>query len=234
MAIWDYDVKKSSESISEPKREWMRPNRPHPLRKRRLFFACAVRGIVRGFDLREPLHAGGMDLSDPVPYRQAVDVFLVLAVAESAFEGDELPLLKGSGESGEIAPGEDAVPFGAGLVIAFIVLPAFLGSNVENDELSVVLGCLCLCILSEAADEDDLVEHGVIAPFLWVCVRWMRYKLARRVCPRDRLPRRLKRIWGRGPQPRLGGGVCTSKRREADHGKESVRPQGGGVLSAAR
>jgi hypothetical protein len=62
----------------------------HPLRKRRLFFASAVRGIVRGFDLREPLHAGGMDLSDPGPYRQAVDVFLVLAVAESAFKSDKL------------------------------------------------------------------------------------------------------------------------------------------------
>jgi hypothetical protein len=156
----------------------MRPTRPHPLRKRRLFFACAVRGIVRGFDLREPLHAGGMDLSDPVPYRQAVDVFLVLPVAESSFERDELPLLERPGKLGEIAPGEDAVPFGAGLVIAFIVLPAFLGSNVENDELSVVLGCLCLCVLSEAADENDLVEHGVIAPFLLVCVRWMRYMLA--------------------------------------------------------
>src|ERR1700722_9775805 len=156
MAIWDYDVKKSSESISEPKREWMRPNRPHPLRKRRLFFACAVRGIVRGFDLREPLHAGGMDFSDPVPDRQAVDVFLILAVAESAFEGDELALLQCLGEFGEIAPGEDAVPFGAVLVVALVVLPALLGCDVENDEFAVVLGCLCLCVLSEAADEGDL------------------------------------------------------------------------------
>jgi hypothetical protein len=40
--------------------------------------------------------------------------------------------------------------FRAGLVVAFIVLPALLGSNVEDDELAVVLGYLCLCILSVA------------------------------------------------------------------------------------
>ena len=101
-----------------------------------------------------------MDLSDPVPDRQAVDVFLVLAIAESAFEGDELALLKGLGKFGEVAPGEDAMPFSAGFAIAFVVLPAFVGSEVEDNELSVVLGCLCLCVLSEAADEDHLVEHG--------------------------------------------------------------------------
>jgi len=72
-----------------------------------------------------------------------------------------MALLKGFGEFGEIPPGEDAMPFGAGLVIAFIVLPALLGGYVEDDELSVVLGRLCLCVLSEAADENDLVEHGV-------------------------------------------------------------------------
>jgi hypothetical protein len=31
------------------------------------------------------------------------------------------------------------MPFGAGFVIAFVVLPAFLGCNVEDDELTVVL-----------------------------------------------------------------------------------------------
>jgi len=103
-----------------------------------------------------------MDFSDPVPDRQAVDIFLVLAVAESAFEGDELTLLQCLGEFGEIAPGEDAVPFGAVFVVALVVLPALLGCDVENDELSVVLRCFCLCVLSEAANENDLVEHGVI------------------------------------------------------------------------
>ncbi len=30
--------------------------------------------------------------------------------------------------------------------------PAFLACQVEDDVLAVVLGCLCLCMLSEAAD----------------------------------------------------------------------------------
>ncbi len=38
----------------------------------------------------------------------------------------------------------------------------------------------------------------------------------------------------KGTQTRFGAGVHTSERREADHGKESVRPEGGGALSAAR
>jgi hypothetical protein len=37
-----------------------------------------------------------------------------------------------------------------------------------------------------------------------------------------------------GPYIALGTGVHTSKRREADSGKESVRPKGGGASSAAR
>jgi hypothetical protein len=39
---------------------------------------------------------------------------------------------------------------------------------------------------------------------------------------------------GNGTTATSGGRIRTSKRREADHGKESVRPKGGGVLSAAR
>jgi hypothetical protein len=34
--------------------------------KRRLFVAGSVRWIVRGLDLREPLHAVGVNLGDPV------------------------------------------------------------------------------------------------------------------------------------------------------------------------
>ena len=44
--------------------------------------------------------------------REPMDFFLVLAIPEGAFEGDELPFLRGLGEFGEIAPGKDAVPFG--------------------------------------------------------------------------------------------------------------------------
>jgi hypothetical protein len=53
-----------------------------------------------------------------------------------------LPLLKGLGELREIPPGIDAVPLGAGFVVAFVVLPAFLGYDVEGDVLFVVLSGL--------------------------------------------------------------------------------------------
>src|SRR4051812_36604540 len=118
------------------------------------------------------------------------------------------------------------MPFGAGLVLAFVVLPALLSCEVEDDELTVVLSGFGFCVLSEAADEDDFVEHGVWLRFFW-CVRCLRYMPAQRVCRRDPLPRRLDRICGRGPPLALGTGVRTSKRREVDSGKESVRPKGG-------
>src|SRR5271170_4752231 len=121
------------------------------------------------------------------------------------------------------------MPFGPGFVVAFVVLPAFLGCDVEDDELAVVLSGFGFCVLSEAADEDDFVEHGVWLRFFWF-VRWMRYMLAQRVCRRDPLPRRLDRICGRGPRLAMGIGVRTSQRRVADCRKESVRPKGGGCL----
>ena len=95
------------------------------------------------------------------------------------------------------------MPFGAGLVVAFVVLPAFLGCDVEDDLLAVVLSGFGFCVLSEAADEDDFVEHGVWLHFFWF-VRCLRYMLAQRVCRRDPLPRRLDRICGRGPKLALG------------------------------
>src|SRR5271156_5798489 len=86
---------------------------------------------------------------------------LNLAIPQGAFKGDELPLLESFGELREISPGEDAMPFGAGFVFAFVVLPAFLGCDVEHDVLFVVLSGFGFCVLPEAADEDDFVEHGV-------------------------------------------------------------------------
>ena len=95
-----------------------------------------------------------MDLGNAMLDGQPVDFFLVLAIPKGAFEGDELSLLEGLGEFGEVAPGKDAMPLGAGLVVAFVVLPALLGCNVEDDELFVVLGCFGFCVLSEVADEE--------------------------------------------------------------------------------
>jgi hypothetical protein len=119
------------------------------------------------------------------------------------------------------------MPFGAGFVVAFVVLPAFLGCNVEGDVLIVVLSGFGFCVLSEAADEDDFVEHGVLLRFFWFD------RCARRVCRRDPLPRRLDRICGRGPQLAWGQESAPLEARSG-FWKESVRPKGGGVLSAAR
>src|SRR5258705_3057337 len=143
---------------------------------------------VGSFNVREPFHADGVDLGDPVLEGCPVDLILYLAIPENAFQGDELSLLEGLGELGEIAPGKDAMPFGAGFVFAFIVLPAFLGGDVEDDVLFVVLSGFGFRVLSEAADENDFVEHGVWLRFFWF-VRCLRYMLAQRVCRRDPLPR---------------------------------------------
>ena len=96
-----------------------------------------------------------MDLGDPVLEGSPVDLILYLAIPENAFQGDELPLLESLGELREIPPGEDAMPFGAGFVFAFVVLPAFLGCDIEDDILFVVLCGFGFCVLSEAADEND-------------------------------------------------------------------------------
>jgi hypothetical protein len=97
-------------------------------------------------------------LGDPVLERNAFDVILYLAIAENAFQGDELPLLESLGELREIPPGIDAVPFGAVLVISFVVLPAFLGRDAENDVFVLLLGDFGFCVLSEAADRVILLN----------------------------------------------------------------------------
>ena len=136
--------------------------------------------IIGGLYFREPLHADGVDLSDPVLERHALDLILDLAVPENAFQGDELPFLESLGELREIPPGKDAVPLGAALVVALVVLPALLGCDVEDDVLFVVLSGFGFGVLSEAADEDDFVEHGIWLRFFWF-VRCLRYTLAERV-----------------------------------------------------
>jgi hypothetical protein len=65
--------------------------------------------------------------------RGALNVILYLAIPESAFQGDELPLLESPGELREIPPGIDAMPFGASFVLAFVVIPALLGCDAEGD-----------------------------------------------------------------------------------------------------
>src|SRR5271155_1597740 len=102
-----------------------------------------------------------MDFGYTVFERGALNVIVYFAIPQGAFQGDELSLLESLGELREIPPGIDAMPFGAGFVIAFVVLPALLGCDVEDGVLFVVLSGFGFCVLPEAADEDDFVEHGV-------------------------------------------------------------------------
>jgi len=68
-----------------------------------------------------------VDLCDSVLERDALEFVLDLAIPENSFERDELPLLESPGELREIPSSIDAMPFGAVLVFALLVLPAFLG-----------------------------------------------------------------------------------------------------------
>jgi hypothetical protein len=63
----------------------MRLSPSHPPERRRLFVAGAVRGIIGGLDLREPLHAGGMNFGDMVLEGSALDLVLDFAMPEGAF-----------------------------------------------------------------------------------------------------------------------------------------------------
>jgi len=76
---------------------------------RRLLVSGSICGVICGLDLREPLHAGGVDLGDLVREDCALDIIADLAIPEGAFKGDELPFLESPGELREIAPGEDAM-----------------------------------------------------------------------------------------------------------------------------
>jgi hypothetical protein len=63
-------------------------------RSRRLLVTGSVRWVISGLDLREPLHADGVDLRDPVLERGALNFILDLAIPQGAFKGDELPLFQ--------------------------------------------------------------------------------------------------------------------------------------------
>ena len=126
----------------------MRLSLSHPPESRRLLVAGSVCWIISGLDLGEPLHAGGMDFGYAVFERSALNLIFDLAIPQSAFKGDELPLLERFGELREIPPGKDAMPFGPGFVVAFVVLPALLGCDVEDDVLAVVLSGFGFCVLT--------------------------------------------------------------------------------------
>jgi hypothetical protein len=56
-------------------------------------------------------------------------------ILDLPLQADELALQERLGEGGEIAPGVDAVLFGAGFILALLVLPTLAGGKVEDDPL---------------------------------------------------------------------------------------------------
>ena len=171
-----------------------------------------------------------MNLGDGVLERLTLDIFLDRPVLDLPLQADELPLLKHLGEVGEIAPGVHAVPFGARFVLALVVLPALAGGDAEDGVVLLVLRGFDFCILSETADEDDFVEHGVLLLFLKVCPLDAVHACPEGV-PSRPTPKASGRDLWKGTRASLGGGVHTES---SNLWKESVRPPGVGALSAAR
>jgi hypothetical protein len=118
-----------------------------PTKGRRLLVVGSIRGIVSGLDLRE----GRFMLMAWISEIRCLKVVPLTSSSTSryrkgAFKGDELPLLESPGELREIPPGEDTMPFGAVFVVAFVVLPAPLGCDVEDDVLAVILSGFGFCV----------------------------------------------------------------------------------------
>src|ERR1035438_4524565 len=83
--------------------------------------------------------AGCVNLGDGVLERLALDIFLDHPVLDLPLQADELALLERLGGVGEIAPGVDAVPFGAGFVFALVVFPDLVGGDDEDGVVLLVL-----------------------------------------------------------------------------------------------
>lgn len=92
-------------------------------------------------------HAGSVDLGDGVLERLSFDIFLDRPVLDLPLQADEMFLLERLGEVGEIAPGVNAVPFGAGFILALLVLPALAGGDAEDGIVLLVLRGFDFCIL---------------------------------------------------------------------------------------
>jgi hypothetical protein len=76
-----------------------------------------------------------MNLGNPVLEGCALHFVLDFAIPEGAFKRDELPLLESFGELRETSPGKDAMPLGAGFVIAFVVLDERCSRRIFTERL---------------------------------------------------------------------------------------------------
>jgi len=100
----------------------------------------------------------------------ALDLILYVASLELAFEGDELPFLERLGELQESVPSVNAVLTRCGSRSRPYRSSSFPGGKAKGDVLTVVVSGFGFCMLSETADESDLLEHGVSLRFFLVCV----------------------------------------------------------------
>jgi hypothetical protein len=71
--------------------KWIRSHASSTPVQRRVLVVGSIRRIIRGFDFREPLHADGVDLCDPMLEGRAFDFIPNLAIPENVFRGNELP-----------------------------------------------------------------------------------------------------------------------------------------------
>ena len=104
----------------------------------------------------------------------ALNLIFNLAIPQSAFKSDELPLLEGFCELGEITPGEDAMPFGASFVVAFVVLPAPRGCDVEGDVLFAILSGFwlrCDASVAPALRVCGRASSNLRNADMWECAR---------------------------------------------------------------
>jgi hypothetical protein len=69
------------------------------------------------------------------------------------------PFLESLRKAGEIAPSVDAVPLGAALVVALVVLPAVLGGDAQDNVLLLVLARLGFSVVTDATDEKCTIAH---------------------------------------------------------------------------
>jgi hypothetical protein len=91
-----------------------------------------VAGIVSGLDLRQTPDALSVDLGDGVLDLLALNGLFNRAILDLRLHADELAFLERLGKVGEIAPGIDAVPFGADFLLALFALPALLVARLRT------------------------------------------------------------------------------------------------------
>jgi len=199
---------------------------------RRLLVVGPVRRIIGCLYFREPLHADGVNFGDPVFEGSAFNVVLHLAIPEGAFHADQLPFLEIPGELGEISPGIDAMH---SVRVSYSPLSFFQLSWVAIERMTYSF--LFWAVLASAFCPSRPMRM-ILLNMVWLRFFWLCPLSAVHACPTG-VPSRPtpsasgKNLW-KGTTACLGGGVRTSKRRAADSWKESVRPKGVGVLSAAR